>query len=244
MGNLYIIATPIGNLEDITIRALKILFSVSLIACEDTRQTGQLLGLLKEKYKSIFPLLNINILKPKLISYYDEIETTKAPELISMLENNNDIALVSDSGTPLISDPGYKLVKECINRKIEVVSIPGPSSAISALISSGLPTDKFLFLGYMPPKQIRRHKYIYNLHRLFEDSSIQNLTVIFFESPHRLNDSLKDLLTVLGDVEIVITRELTKIHEEIWRGKITCALQYFLHPKGEFVLLLNINSKK
>lgn len=218
MGKLYIVSTPIGNLEDITIRAVKILSSVDLVLCEDTRHTGLL-----------FQKLNI---QTKLLSYYDEIEDKRIPEIIEMLGQNKNIALVSDSGTPLISDPGFRLVRECIKRGIKVESVPGPSAVIAALTNSGLPPDKFIFLGYPPEKQSARLE-------LFKKLS-PNITTIFFCAPHKLTRTLEDTRSVFGDIEIVVARELTKVHEEIWRGRLTNALSYFKAPKGEFVVLFNI----
>ncbi len=218
MGNLYIVSTPIGNLDDITIRAVKILTSVDLVLCEDTRHTGLL-----------FQKLNI---QKKLMPYYDEIEDKKIPEIIDLLEQGKNIALVSDAGTPLVSDPGFRLVRESIRRAIKVESIPGPSAVVAALASSGLPPDKFIFLGYPPEKQSSRLE-------LFRKLS-PNITTIFYCAPHKLVLTLDDLKSELGDIDIVIARELTKIHEEIWRGSITNAQNYFKDPKGEFVVLFNI----
>jgi len=242
MGILYCVATPIGNLEDITIRAIKILFSVDYIACEDTRKTGQLLKNYELRIKNQetkFDRLNI-INKPRLISYYDEIEFKRMLEIIDLLEKGKKVALVSNSGTPLISDPGYKLVSECLKRKIRIVSIPGPSSILVALVSSGLTVNQFLFLGYLPTSQNKRFKLFTNLLSCFKSLSQISPTIIFFESPYRLRESLKDLKQAFGDIEIVIARELTKIHEEIYRGKISQALNYFLSPRGEIVLLFTL----
>jgi len=236
MGILYIVATPIGNLEDITIRAIKTLFSVDYIACEDTRKTGQLLTHLYKLYNHY----NIYNRTPRLISYYDEIEFKRIPELIGYLGNDKDIALVSDSGTPLIADPGFKLVKESIKRGIKVVSIPGPTSFVAALTSAGLATDQFLFLGYLPPKQSKRQKLLKSLLSCFETSEQIRPTIIFFETPHRLKESLEDMREVFKDIEIVICRQLTKIHEEVWRGSISHSLNEFQEIKGELVLLFNI----
>lgn len=238
MGTLYIVATPIGNLEDITIRALKTLFSVDYIACEDTRNTGQLLALLQQKFTLINQLIEVR--KPKLISFYDEVEEQKIPEIIALLEQEQSVALVSDAGTPLISDPGFKLVKECIKRNIKIISIPGPSSVVTALTLSGLAANNFLFLGYLPPKQSHRKKILQELLSSSKTSKQIHPTIIFFESPHRIKGSLEDLREVFGDIEIVIARELTKIHEEILRGKISVLREKMNIVKGEIVLLFNI----
>lgn len=206
---LSIVSTPIGNLDDITLRAIKTLSSVELILCEDTRHTGLLL---RE--------LHIQV---KLLSYYDKIEDKRIPEIIEMLENGKNIALVSDAGTPLISDPGFRLVRECMKRNIKVESIPGPSAVIAALTVSGLPADKFLFLGYVHSKNF---KYIQ-----------PGVTAIFYEAPHKLLKTLEEMKTAFGDIEICLVRELTKIHEEIWKGSMSEAINHFHSPKGEFVLL-------
>jgi 16S rRNA (cytidine1402-2'-O)-methyltransferase len=230
MGNLYVVSTPIGNLEDITIRAIKTLFSSDLILCEDTRRTDLLLNELKSRYVTMFRYMITN---PQLMSYYDEIEDKRIPEVIDWLENGKNIALVSDSGTPLISDPGFRLVRECLKRGIKVESIPGPSAALAALTSSGLPPNKFIFLGYPPEKQNQRIK-------MFEDLTHLNrfkCTNIFYCAPHKLMRTLEDMKSVLGDLDIVVARELTKVHEEIWHGSISTAQKYFGKPQGEFVLL-------
>lgn len=244
MGILYLVATPIGNLEDITIRAIKTLFSVDFVACEDTRKTGQLIKyLVSSIWYQVLIKNNFELKKPQFISYYDEIETKRIPEIVNLLLQEKDVALVSDNGTPLISDPGYKLVKECLKRGIKVVSIPGPSSILTALTSSGLPTNQFLFLGYFPENKNKRLKRLKNLLPCFDTSEhgrYREITIIFFETPHRLNNSLNNMKEVFGDIEIVICREQTKMHEETWRGKISQAISYFAKPKGEFVLLFNI----
>lgn len=233
MGKLYIVATPIGNLEDITIRAIKTLFSVSVIACEDTRRTDLLLEVLKKTYPEI---VQSHSLKPKLISYYDQVETIKTPEITQILEDH-DVALISDSGTPLISDPGFKLIKECLRLGIEIESIPGPTSIISAIVSSGLPINQFLFLGYLPSTSNKRKKILEELILLREKSVVVKPSIVFLESPHRIKRSLVDMLQVLGDIEIVISRELTKIHEEIWRGKVSSAITREF--RGELILLFS-----
>lgn len=258
MGILYVVATPIGNLEDITIRAIKTLFSVDYIACEDTRKTGQLLKTLKDKYEE--PLRHLEGVQMhsfkveesvKLISYYDEIEFKRVPEIIELLQNDKNVALVSDSGTPLISDPGYKLVQECIKRGVAIVSIPGVTSLITALAISGLPPDQFLFLSYLPATQSKRLKLLNRLEsfqRHLQEDLLQRAiqrdihpTIIFFETPHRLKESLEDIRGVFGDIEIAICRELTKIHEEIWRGKISDYINKTTNIKGELVVLLSPN---
>lgn len=237
MGTLYIVATPIGNLQDITLRAIKVLQTVDAIACEDTRKTGILLN-------KILPISNTtnttnNTIKPRLVSYYEQNELQRIPEIINALKNGLNIALVSDAGTPTISDPGFKLVRECIKEGIMVESIPGPSSVISSLVNSGLPTDKFLFVGYLPRKPGHRKTFLLNIASMIR---IIKATIIMFEAPHKLIRTLEELKEVFGDIDIVICRELTKIHEEIRREKISSSLEHFFKttPKGEFVILFNV----
>ena len=225
MGILYIVATPIGNLQDITFRAIETLKKVDAIACEDTRKTG-------------FLLKTFQIPNKMLLSYYEQNEAKRIPEIINALKNGLNIALVSDAGTPTISDPGFKLVRECIKMGIKVESIPGPSSLISALVSSGLPTDKFFFVGYPPAKPGHRKKLFENIASMIQ---IIKATIILFEAPHKLIKTLEELKEVFGDIKIVVARELTKIHEEKRSEKISESLQHFkkINPKGEFVVLLN-----
>lgn len=225
MSTLYIVSTPIGNLKDITLRALEILKEVDLIACEDTRRTSILLN-------------HCQIKKP-LLSYFEHNEERRIPELVRKLETGEKIALVSDSGTPLLSDPGFKLVRECIKRKIKVEAIPGASAVLCALVSSGLPTDKFIFLGYLPKKKGKR---IFLLESLATVLLNIVATVVIFESPYKLLKTLEDLKGVFGDINIVIARELTKVHEEIRREKISEAQKNFqkIKPRGEFTLLFSV----
>lgn len=233
MGTLYIVATPIGNLQDITFRALKILNDVDFIVCEDTRKTGNLLNLTS---KMIQKTTNK---KPQLISYYEENEMQRIPEIIKVLEMDLSVALVSDAGTPAISDPGFKLIRECVQKGIRVESIPGASSVISSLVSSGLPTDKFMFLGFLPKKQGHRLKLLKDIKKTSEYIS---QTIIIFESPFRLIKTLDELQSVFSDIEVVVARELTKIYEEIKRGNILDVLNYFKlkKVKGEIVILFNL----
>lgn len=228
MGILYIVATPIGNLQDVTLRAIDVLQKIEYIACEDTRRTGNLLRLL--------PFAKIP--NAMLISYYEENEQKRIPGIINILKNGKDIALVSDAGTPTISDPGFKLVRECIKEGIRVESIPGPSSVTSSLVVSGLPTDKFFFLGYLPRKPGHRQKLLKNVKEVL---SIIKTTVIIFEAPHRLSQALQEIQNVFGDIELVLTRELTKIHEEIIRARVSELISKYQNtvPKGEFVILFN-----
>lgn len=235
MGTLFIVATPIGNMQDISMRAVKILMSVDVIACEDTRRTGLLL-------QQIIPTSEVGSTRPRrsrLVSYYEQNELQRIPEVIAAIKDELNIALVSDAGTPAISDPGFKLVRECIKEGIKVESIPGPSSVITALAVSGLPSDKFLFVGYPPRKPGHRKKMFQNIASMIR---IIKTTIIMFEAPHKLMRTLTELQEVFGDIDIVICRELTKIYEEIRREKISKSLEHFSKttPKGEFVILLHV----
>src|SRR5258708_10305550 len=227
MGNLYIVATPIGNLQDITFRGVETLKKVDAIACEDTRKTSFLLR-----------ALGIQRDHKDLISYYEQNEATRIPQIITFLKNGGNVALVSDAGTPAISDPGFKL-RECIEEDIKVESIPGASSVISSLVVSGLPTDKFLFLGYPPRKPGHRIKFFENIKDSYK---FIESTIIIFEAPHKLLNTLNEMKDIFGDINVVVERELTKIHEEVRREKISKSIEHFQKtaPKGEFVILFNL----
>lgn len=229
-GTLYVVATPIGNLKDITFRAIEILESVDFIASEDTRKTMILINhFFKGKEKEM---------SDKLFSYYDQVELQKIPHLVAQLKEGKNIAIVSDAGTPAVSDPGFKFIRECVSQGINVVSIPGASSVLSALTSSGLPTDKFLFLGFLPQKPGHRIKFLENIK---ESLRIISSTVIIFESPYKMKRSLEDMLSVFGNIEIVVARELTKMHEEVRKDKITNILEHYKKGiKGEIVILFNL----
>ncbi len=218
MGILYLVATPIGNLEDISARALRTLRDVRLIAAEDTRQTRKLLA-------------HFDIHTP-ITSYHEHSQPGKLSRLLQEL-TQGDIALVSDAGTPALNDPGYELVRAALEQNILVRPIPGPSAPIAALVSSGLPTDKFLYLGYLPQKKGDRRRQI-------ADVAAQPYTLVFLETPHRLLAALEDLHSILGDREIAIARELTKVHEEIVHGTLQTMLQIFSNkePLGEFTLII------
>jgi 16S rRNA (cytidine1402-2'-O)-methyltransferase len=239
MGILYIVATPIGNLEDISIRALKTVMHSDGIACEDTRRTGTFLQLLDQKYHHVIFTEEETFQRPELISYHEHNELQRIPQIITALKNGLNIALISDAGTPAISDPGFKLIRECIAQDIKVESIPGPSSVISALVVSGLPTDKFLFIGYPPRKPGHRKDFFEKVKVSMKDLPS---TVILFESPHKIIKTLQDMQNVFGDIDIVLCRELTKIYESKRREKISGALEYYKKtlPKGEYVLLFHL----
>ncbi len=218
MGTLFLIATPIGNLEDITLRALRLLGEVSLIAAEDTRQTRKLL----EHYQ----------IKTRLTSYYEHNKLQKVDAILSALEGG-DVALVSDAGTPALNDPGYELVRAALAAGFSVSPVPGPSAPVAALVASGLPTDAFLYLGYLPRKSSERRRWL-------EQVADQPYTLIFLEAPHRLLASLDDLRLVLGNREAAVTRELTKRFEEIQRGTLDEVREVFRQnpPRGEFTLVV------
>lgn len=221
VGTLYVVATPIGNLKDIGLRALEVLKTVDRIACEDTRQTKKLLS----HYDIHVPLT----------SYYDQNEEARTKMLIAELKSGKNVALVCDAGMPLLQDPGYFLTREVIREGIPFTVIPGPTAVVTALVLSGLPPDRFIFEGYLPPKSGQRKEKLRKL-------SLEKRTVIFYETPHRFLVSLKDLQEVLGDIEVVVVREMTKLFEEAHRGKASELIQYFekTKPKGEIVLLFNL----
>lgn len=219
-GTLYVVATPIGNLEDMTFRAVRTLREVDLIACEDTRQTRKLL----DHYD----------IRTGALSYHDHNEASRTTDLLNRLEAGQNIALVSDAGTPLLSDPGYRLVHAAVAAKIPVVPIPGASAALSALAAAGLATDEFRFCGFLPPKSGQRRKAL-------EAVADESATLIFYEAPHRILETLEDIEAVYGPREVVVARELTKLHEEFLRGtakEIHETLAARPAVKGEITLLI------
>ncbi len=218
-GTLYVVATPIGNLEDITLRAIETLKSVDLIAAEDTRHTKILL----DKYG----------IKTPTTSYFEYNKIQKTDYLIKVLNEGRSVALVSDAGTPGISDPGYTIIKRCIDDNITVVPIPGPSGLITALTVSGKPTDQFTFVGFLSPKPIKRKN---QLKKLQEEGR----TLILYESPHRIEKLLNDILEIFGDTQVVIAREITKKFEEIRRENVSASIEYFKTKgvKGEFIVII------
>ncbi len=218
-GTLYLVSTPIGNLEDITLRALRVLKEVELIAAEDTRRTRRLLR-------------HYQISRP-LISYHDHNKEARSPSLLEKLNSGESLALVSDAGTPGISDPAFYLVRLAIQHGVPVVPVPGPSALISALIVSGLPPDRFAFEGFLPAKSGRRRRKLKAL-------AGEERTILFFESPYRLKRTLEDILEIMGDRRATVARELTKKFEEVTRGTVTQLLEHYgeKKPRGEVVIVL------
>jgi len=219
---LYVVATPIGNLEDITLRALDILREVKLIAAEDTRKTKRL-------------LITYDIKTP-MTSYHEHNKWTKLDYILNCLDNG-DVALVSEAGMPGMSDPGYELIVAASQRGIPIVPIPGPSIVSTALVVSGLSTERFIYIGFLPRKaNSRRH--------LLESVAQENGTIVLLEAPHRLLSALNDILLVLGDRRVAVCRELTKVHEEVFRGRISQAITHFTQPRGEFTLVIEGKAEK
>jgi 16S rRNA (cytidine1402-2'-O)-methyltransferase len=218
-GTLFLVGSPIGNLEDMTLRAIRTLKEVDLIACEDTRRTQKLL----DHYRIETPTT----------SYHEHNELTRAPELIIQMEEGGQIALVSDAGMPLISDPGHRLVKLAIRHDLRVVPIPGPSALVAVLSAAGLPVDKFRFLGFLPSKKLQRR-------RALEALKDANKTLVFYESPHRIVAMMADVAKALGERQVVVAREVTKIHEEFLRGTVSGVLEHLRKKpvKGEITVLV------
>ncbi len=217
-GCLFLVATPIGNLEDITVRALRLLGEADLIACEDTRQTAK--------------LLNHYGIHKSTVSYHQHNEASRANELLKRLEEGARIALVSDAGTPVISDPGHRLISLCLEYQVPVIPVPGPSAVIAALAASGLPSEEFLFVGFLPSRVVARRKKLQDLAR-------ENRTMVLYEAPHRLAQTLSDALEYLGRRQAVVAREITKIHEEFLRGDLAELLVRARQPlRGEMTILI------
>lgn len=216
MGSLYLVATPIGNMEDITLRALRILREAALICAEDTRTTRKLLS----RYAIETPL----------ISYNEHNMKARTPAILATLQQG-DVALVSEAGTPALSDPGYELVLAAIGAGIPVVPVPGPSALLAALTASGLPAREFTFLGFLPRRPGQRQ-------RLLDSLATEPRTIVIFEAPHRLRGTLAAILASWGDRRIAVCREMTKLHEEIFRGRVSQALHHFPEPRGEFTLVI------
>jgi 16S rRNA (cytidine1402-2'-O)-methyltransferase len=224
-GTLYVVATPIGNLEDVSLRALRVLREVDLVAAEDTRHVRKLL----DHYG----------IRKRVVSYHEHNERTRTPQLLAALRSGRSVALVSDAGTPALSDPGYPLVRACAEAHIPVVPVPGPSAAVAALVVSGLPTDRFLFLGFPPRRRPARR-------RFFEEVRDGRATLVLFESPHRLADCLEDALAVLGDRRAAVCRELTKLHEEVRRGTLSELVSWARQaaPLGEVTVVVEGASRE
>jgi 16S rRNA (cytidine1402-2'-O)-methyltransferase len=224
-GCLFLVATPIGNLEDITLRALRVLKEADLVACEDTRQTQK--------------LLTHYSLRKRLVSYHEHNEMTRAPELVIEMERGAQVALVSDAGMPVISDPGHRLVALCMRHRIPVVPIPGPSALVAALAASGMPTEEFLFVGFLPPRAGERRKALSQL-------AAQPRTLVLYEAPHRLEETLKDALAIFGARPAVIAREVTKLHEEFLRGQLPELLEQVRRKplRGEMTLLIGAGTSQ
>ena len=218
MGVLYVVATPIGNLEDVTLRALRVLREVSLIAAEDTRTTAKLLA----RYDIHTPM----------VSFFEHNEPVRQEQILRALETK-DVALVSEAGMPAISDPGYRLVQAAVAAGVPVTVVPGPSAVLAALTVSALPTDSFVFLGFLPRRRSARQKLLAQVREELR-------TVVCFEAPHRLVAALEDILSICGDRQIVVAGEMTKMFEEVWRGTVSASLAYYQEkpPRGEFTLVL------
>jgi len=216
MPILYVVATPIGNLEDISLRALRVLREVKLIAAEDTRKTRR--------------LLNAYNIETPLTSYHEHSKRAKLDYLLSYLQKE-DLALVSEAGMPGLSDPGYDLIVAAIERGISVVPVPGSSAVITALVVSGLPTDQFVYVGFLPRRKGQRQ-------RLLSSISDESRTIVAFEAPHRLREALTDIEEILGNRRVSVCRELTKVHEEVFRGRVSQAREHFAEPRGEVSLVI------
>ncbi len=224
-GKLYIVSTPIGNMGDISSRAVECLKSVEMVACEDTRRTGLLFSRLG--------------FKSRYISYNDINARKKVSRILSILDTGHDVALVSDAGTPGISDPAYRLVKAAIEEGIAVLSIPGPSAVLSALVVSGFPLDKFVFEGFLPQKGAKREKSILSL-------KDEHRTIVLYESPHRIIKLLNSILEIMGDREISVSREMTKLYEETIRGHVSVVLEKIkkTKPRGEYTVVIRGSEKR
>jgi 16S rRNA (cytidine1402-2'-O)-methyltransferase len=222
MSTLYVVATPIGNLEDVTLRAIRILREVGLIAAEDTRRTKQ--------------LLSAHQIKTPLTSYHEHNKRAKLPYLLRALDHG-DLALVSEAGMPGINDPGYDLVLAAIDHEIKVVPVPGPSAILAALAVSGFTTEQFIHLGFLPRTKSARKK-------LLESIADEPRTIVAFETPHRLRSVLEDMGEVLGERRLTVCREMTKLHEEIFRGTVSQAIEHFAKPRGEFTLVIEGKARK
>ncbi|MBT4483826.1 MAG: 16S rRNA (cytidine(1402)-2'-O)-methyltransferase [Candidatus Latescibacteria bacterium] len=224
-GQLFVVSTPIGNMSDFSQRAIDCLKSANIVACEDTRRTGLLFSRLG--------------FKKKLFSYHNFNELKRTPAIIENLNNGNDVALVSDAGTPGISDPAYRVVRAAVEAGFDVIPVPGPSAVLASLVVSGLPPDRFVFEGFLPPKGAKRLKRI-------EAMADEQRTIILFESPHKILLLLENILSILGDREISVSREITKLHEETIRGNVSIVLEKMIaaKPRGEYTVVIRGREKR
>lgn len=231
-GKLFIVSTSIGNLEDISLRTIRVLTEVDVILAEDTRTAGLLLK-------------HFNIPQKELVSFFEGNEESRKELVLQLLSQGKDIALISESGTPLISDPGYKLIRQLVSQGAKIEAVPGPTALITALTVSGLPTNAFLFLGFLPKKSGRARNILENTKSALTVLN-QCKSVILYESPHRLLKSLQLIREVFGEIDVVVARELTKIHEEVRREKVSEAITHFnrVKPRGEFVILMDVQSSQ
>lgn len=241
-GTLFIVSTPLGNLEDLSLRAAKFLVKVKIIACEDTRRTSLLLNKISELFS--FPESSSENVKPLLISFYDQNEIRRTGEILDHLLKGYDVALISDAGSPLISDPGFFLIREAIKKNINIDCLPGPSAVIAGLQLSGLPANNFFFMGFLPDKDERKKKILSDLHQtllFIGKTKIASPSIILYEAPHRLLSTLNLIHEEFGDISLCVCRELTKLHQEVIRKKISVLISFYQKNQilGEITLVLN-----
>lgn len=245
MAKLYVVPTPIGNLEDISLRALKVIFTVPIILAEDTRRSANLLSYFRQQERLLESLQLSAEHKPRYLSLHEYNEQSRIPQVMDLLSQGQDMALLSDAGTPLISDPGFKLIRQVAHESShQVVPLPGPTAWVTALVGSGLPPNRVLFVGFLPAKQKARLKELANL-QLTCLKMKHVPTIVVYESAHRLVTSLRDLAKVAGEIEIVIAQEMTKLHEKFWYLPISQAInqfKQFKRPKGEYTLVFRFAS--
>lgn len=246
MGTFYIVATPIGNLEDISLRAIRVLFEVDVIAAEDTRRSGVLLEYLRKREELLTEVMKESEKprdgKPKFLSLHDGNESERIDDVMRLLAEGKDVALVSDAGTPLVSDPGFKVVRALTQAGVRVVAIPGPVAWVNALVMSGMATNMVWTVGYLPIRSKRRQK---ELRQLMEAAASmkKNPTLVFYEAPHRLLSTLQDVMQVMGNVDVVLASEMTKLHEKVKRNPISlwiAQLQKEKKIRGEYTVVLEL----